>query len=78
VILLETITHDEVEQIHEATLAVLNEVGVLMTHTGARDMLSQAEAERLLEHHEVAPLAEEQSRELASIMQVAKKELVGQ
>lgn len=43
-ILLETITHDEIEQIHEATLGVLNEVGVLMTHTGARDMLGQAGA----------------------------------
>jgi len=39
---LEVLTADEIEAIHHATLRVLDEIGILLTHDGGRELLTEA------------------------------------
>ncbi len=41
---LSVLTDDEVEQVHEASVRILSEVGIALTHAGAREMLAGAGA----------------------------------
>ena len=42
--LLRCLTPEQVEAIHQATLRILNETGIVLNHSGAREILAAARA----------------------------------